>query len=590
MSDFRLSFDPLFSWWIVLSVSIFAFALFLRFELKRNQALLIPRIIALILILISILALLLRPFYKTEKKTEAVLLTPNFERSKVDSWLSLEPQVKIIRLVEAKSYPNSETFISFQSLFYENIKYIFGEGIPGYALDLLSKRDFQFIPCRLPFGVVELTVPEIFSNRRNSFYGSFNSPGKTKLKLVGPSGVEDSINLSPGNNSFMLSFHPKQSGLFLYDFISADSLGNTSSEKLPIEVIEERALRILFVQKFPSAEMRYLKNFLAGKGHGIAVRTQTSKNNFNEEFINSPKTRLSKFTNDLLGSFDLVLIDSKTIDQLTKDEKSTLQKSVFKGLGLIVVQNDASSKTDFYLNTGKKIYSDTVRLRLPSAQRVLPALPFKVSDQPSIESVIKSKDRVLAGYRFFGAGKIAFQFLQETYRLALEGLQEDYAFVWTSLIERSARKQNKKFDLKLISTIPYYPNELLRLSILSSEEKPAIHSDGIKVPAKEDVLLDDYWETKSWAGKFGWHQFTANDSTTLNYFVSEPNEWKSLRISNQMRETSLAQATQPKNLVLQFENKKISALLFYLIFVLASGFLWLASRLNSSNKRTTFVV
>src|SRR5258708_2622352 len=127
MSDFRLSFDPLFSWWIVVSVSFLAFALFLWFELKRNQALLIPRVIALVLILISILALLLRPFFKNEKKTEAVLLTPNFERSKVDSLLRLEPQAKIIRLAEAGSYPDSETLTSFQSLSYQNIKYIFGE-------------------------------------------------------------------------------------------------------------------------------------------------------------------------------------------------------------------------------------------------------------------------------------------------------------------------------------------------------------------------------------------------------------------------------------------------------------------------------
>jgi len=497
----------------------------------------------------------------------------------VDSLLRLEPQVKIIRLVEAESYPNSETFISFQSLFYENIKYIFGEGIPGYALDLLSKRDFQFIPCQLPFGVVELTVPEIFSNRRNSFYGSFNSPGKTKLKLVGPSGVEDSINLSPGNNSFTLSFHPKRSGLFLYDLISTDSLGNTSSEKLPIEVIEERALRILFVQKFPSAEMRYLKNFLVGKGHSIAVRTQTSKNNFNEEFINSPQNRLGEFTNDLLSSFDLVLVDLKTIDELTKDEKSTMQKSIFGGLGLIVVQNDVPSKTDFYTVKGEKISADTVRLRLPSAQRVLPVLPFKVIGRSSIESVIKSKDRVLAGYRFFGAGKIAFQFLQETYRLALEGLHEDYAFIWTSLIESSARKQNKKFDLKLISAFPYYPNEPLRLSILSSGEKPVIQSDGIMAPVKEDVLVDDYWEAESWAGKFGWHRFTAGDSSALNYFILQPSEWRSLRIANQMKETSLARTMQPGNSVLQFENRKISPLLFYLIFIFASGFLWLAPKI-----------
>ena len=579
MSDFRMSFDPLFSWWMVLLISSLAFALLLWFEIKRNQTLLIPRIIAVVLVLISILALLLQPSFKTAKKTEIVLLTPNFEKSKVDSLLRLEPQFKIIRSAEAESYPNSESFISFQSLSYENIKYIFGEGVPNYAFDLLGESDFRFIPGRLPFGVVELIVPEIFSGRKNSIFGLFNSPGKTKLKLVGPSGAEDSVALNQGNNSFTLSFRPKQPGLFLYYLISEDNPGNSSSEKLPIEVIEQRVMRILFIQKFPSAEMRYLKNFLADKGHAVAVRSQTSKNNFSEEFINSPQTRLSRLTNDLLHSFDLVLIDSKTIDELTKEEKSTLQKSVFMGLGLIIVQNDIPVETNFYLPKGKKISTDTVSLRLSSIQRVLPALPFKVIDHSSIESVIKSKNRILAGYRFFGAGKIAFQFLQETYKLTLEGLHEDYAFVWTSLIERSARKQNKKFELKMISTFPFYPNESLGLSILSSGEKPTIHSDGIKVPAKEDVLLDDYWETKSWAGKLGWHQFTANDSTTLNYFVSKPNEWKSLRIANQMKRISLASATQAKNSVLQFENKKITRLLFYLIFVLASGFLWLAPKI-----------
>ncbi|MBI1770075.1 MAG: hypothetical protein HY015_11175 [Bacteroidetes bacterium] len=580
MSDFRMSFDPLFSWWVIFAVSASAFAFFAWLELKRKQTLFIPRVIALILILISLLALLLRPSFKAEKKSEAILLTLGFEKTKVDSLLRLEPQLKIFRLADTESYPHSEVLGSIQSLSDKSIKYIFGEGVADYIFDLMGARNFQFVPCRLPFGIVELTVPKVFPKRKNSISGSFNSSGSTKLKLVGPSGVEDSVRLNKGSTPFTLSFRPEQSGLFIYNLMYEDHLGNKSSERLPIEVVEEHALKILFIQKFPSVEMRFLKNFLTGKGHAIAIRTQTSKNNFNEEFINFPKTRLNQFTHELLDSFDLLLIDSKTTDELTENEKSILKKSVFDGLGLVVLQNSVPIKPDFYFIKGKNISNDTVHLSMPGIQRTFSVLPVKVIEQPSVESVIKSKDRVLAGYRFYGAGKIAFQFLQETYRLELEGNSNDYAFIWTPLIEKSSRKRNKKFELKLINPFPYYPNESLKLSVLSSGEKPAIRSDDIKVPASEDVLLDDYWKTKSWAGKSGWHRFTANDSTTLNYFVSEPSEWKSLRIASQVKNTLLAQsALQTQSSVPQFENEKISPLIFYLTFILASGFLWLAPKI-----------
>src|SRR5437879_218465 len=105
MTDFRLSFDPMFSQWIILAIVLISFGFFLWLELKRKQTLLVFRIAALVLVSISLLALLLRPNYRTEH-TEAILLTSGFDKSKVDSVLKLEPQLKIVRLHEAGSYPN----------------------------------------------------------------------------------------------------------------------------------------------------------------------------------------------------------------------------------------------------------------------------------------------------------------------------------------------------------------------------------------------------------------------------------------------------------------------------------------------------
>lgn len=578
MSDFGLSFSPLFPWWIVLVVTILVFGLFLTLELKRKQKLLAFRIIALTLLFLSLAGMLLRPSLKTEKKSEVVLLTPGFQKSKVDSLLKQNPGLRIIRTNSSKPFPGSEELRSYQQLSDENIKYIYGEGLSQFALEL-CKKSFDFLPGEIPPGVVELTVPTIFQNRKNSISGVFSSPHKTKLKLVGPTGAVDSTVLDRGENAFSFSIHPTQSGLFIYSVVSEDSLGNKSTERLPLEVRPEINLRILFIHHFPSAEVRYLKNFLAEKGHSIAVRSQTSKNNFSEEFINTPRTQLNRISSDLLNSFDLILTDSKSLEGFNASEKTALEKSVLSGLGLIVT-DATSKKNEFYSFKGKVLSADTAHFSVASKKYVFPALPLDVGNHSALESVLKNKNRMLSGYRFWGAGKIGFLLLQETYRLALEGNTEDYATIWSELIEKIARRENKKFEVKIDTYFPYYTDEPIHFSIISSGEKTVLFADRVKIPISEDVVVDDLWNGKVWAGKSGWHQFKMADSTVLNYFVHKSNEWQSIRASSSRAATLLAQkASAIGGNSIQFSDDPISPVLFYIIFILASGFLWLAPKI-----------
>jgi hypothetical protein len=469
---------------------------------------------------------------------------------------------------------------SYQNLADENIKYILGEGLPNFALDLISSSGFTFFPCKTPQGIIELTVQKIFSNRRNSISGVFNSSQKTKLKLIGPGGAEDSAIIQNGTHAFTLYLRPKQSGLVLYNLISEDSAGKKLSERLPIEVEQEQRLRILFLQNFPSAEIRSLKNFLSEKGHSVAFRSQTSKNNFSEEFINTPRVRLNPSTPELLRLFDLLMIDSKTMDGLSKSEKSILEKSVFNGLGLIVSQDFKLQKTEFYSIKGKMITNDTVHLSLANKKYVMSALPFEIAGSHSLESILKNNKRILAGYQFFGAGKIGFQLLQETYRLPLEGSHEDYALIWSPLIEKVARREKEKFHIKLNTDFPYYADEPVDFSVISSGQKPEIYSDNEKIPLTEDIIIDDYWHGQTWCGKSGWHSLNATDSVTVNYFIHEPTEWKSLRESNSIKDTSLAQSKSLKSTAIHRKvTRQVSLLLFCVIFLVASGFLWLAPKI-----------
>jgi hypothetical protein len=343
-----------------------------------------------------------------------------------------------------------------------------------------------------------------------------------------------------------------------------------------VEVKRENNLRILFAQHFPSAEIRYLKNFHADKGHAVTVRTQTSKNNFTYEYINTSKISVGNFSTDLLSSFDLLIIDSKTIEGLSSFEKMNLEKSVSGGLGLIV-DHVVSKAGEFYSMKSKAISIDTAHVLLGNKEYVLPALPYEITAQPGIESVLKNKRRSLSGYKSLGLGKIGFQLLQETYRITLEGKLDDYSSIWSTLIERVARKQSKEVELKLISLFPFYPNEPIDFSVISSSVKPTIFFDEIKVPLSEDVIIDDYWHGRIWADKTGWHQLRGADSTALNYFIYDPTEWSSVRKSNLRKQTFLAQKSDNQISGIT-EATLVSRVLFYFIFLLTSGFLWLAPK------------
>ena len=84
--------------------------------------------------------------------------------------------------------------------------------------------------------------------------------------------MEDSVSFTQqGNHDFTLSLTPKQSGLFVYSVVIEDD-GKSVTQKFPVEVKEEKKLNILFVQNYPTAETRYLKNFLIENGHALAVQ------------------------------------------------------------------------------------------------------------------------------------------------------------------------------------------------------------------------------------------------------------------------------------------------------------------------------
>lgn len=584
MSDEGLNIQPIFPLWAIGGGFVLLLSFFLWKEFTRKAKFLIWRIVALTVMMISILALFLQPsFVKEEKSNGIVLLTAHYNSLIADSIRIKNPSFIFLRTADAKPYPQADELESFYELAdQKGIRFVLGDGLPTYVLEELG-NSFQFFPSELPIGITKWQTSAIFkANQQSTLSGLFRSRGKSKIILRNPGGVEDSVEFNNrGNHSFNLTLTPRQSGMFVYEVVIQDSLG-IQRQKFPVVVEAEKKLNILFFQKYPTSEVRYLKNQLIEKGHELAIRSQVSKNNFRYEYANRKPLRIDRLTTETLKSFDLFLIDNESLDLLNDLERKVLEESIKSGLGVVVLFNsiDLKKKISFFSVPIKNYLRDTAHIKLATGVYPFSALPIVVD--ANVEAVSQSMDRVLSGYINKGEGKIAFQFLQETYRLLLEGKTNDYATLWTPLLEHSARMENSKFNI-LPLIFPVYEDEPFALNVIAAQQEPRLSADGVLLPLREDVLIDDYWHGTAWAGESGWHQFEIEkDSVVKSYYVSNAEEWRSLRIAQQQTANEIASSQSsnlPKEIIGLGERKPISFLLFFLLFLLSAGFLWLAPKL-----------
>ncbi|NOT73942.1 MAG: hypothetical protein HOP08_03370 [Cyclobacteriaceae bacterium] len=571
MNNFFITFHPVFPLWSIALVSAAALIFFIWKEYSRRQNLLIARIIAIVLVIFALLGITLRPALKEEGTgSQSILLTKGYQSSTLDSLRKVYPSIETIQ----QGSPD---------IFNKDIRFILGNGLSSDSLEMLDSKSFQFIPGKPSTGIIQWIMPEaIHANRKNTIRGTVNTEQDIRIKITGPAGAEDSVLLKGGRKNFTLDIRPKQAGLFVYQ-LTTQTNNTKTSDPLPLEVLPDEKLNILVLLKFPSAEIRYLKNYLSAKGHSLSIRYQTSKTNFKYEYANTMPGKISRVTPEIAAATDLVFIDSSVLSELSDLEKSVLKKAIQSGLGMIILDlpEKGNSLKQFLSVESKVIATDTVHLQLDDRNYTLPAQPLTVANDASINAITNHHERMMSGYQYMGAGKVGFQLLKETYRMTLEGNEDDYASLWAPLIEQTSRIKNQMFRMRMKNSFPYYENESLQFEIITSGTRPIVYADGISIPLAEDVLLDDVWSGRLWAGKKGWHQlFIKEDSTRFNYYVSGKGEWNSLRVNDQITKNKFATSTATLTASAKtYQYREISMLWFYLIFLMASGFLWLAPKL-----------
>jgi len=581
-----LIFYSVFPVWIVLGAASLLGAFFIWKEIQRRHRYLAWRIIAQLVVLLSLIGLILRPSMKTEKAIgAALLLTRGYDKNAADS-LVRAIGLRTIRVFDAASYSNSETLSSWHLLQKDakDIRFVLGEGIPASALDEFDLH-FDYIKGTMPYGITQLSIEPLKKNQINFIQGQVNyNDGPATLKLVGPAGVEDSLQLKgQGTVPFSLSILARQEGKFIYQLNLIAGGKMIGSENLPVEILPEKKLTILFLQQYPSFETRYLKNYLGEKGHAVTMRYQVSKTVFRYEYANRDKQVFPKLSSQLLSGTDLLMTTPEALKDLSAGESQTLQTAMKEGLGvLLLFSQPVKELQKIFPYELIPVNTDTVSLASLQwkDKLTLPATPLRVNALPSIQALFKDKEnKILSGYFYNGSGKTGFQFLNETYRLMLEGKVNEYARLWSPLIESTSRRKQENFKINITTPFPWFAEEPIHFEIISSSEAPELAYDSIRIPLKEDVGISQLWHGTVWVDHSGWHQLSLQDSTRFNFYVSAEKDWVTLNKTNLLlrNRTYRAEGRSGSSLITGY--RPVSPLLFFLLFIFASGVLWLLAKL-----------
>lgn len=539
------------------------------------------RVIAQTVAVLSVLAMTLRPSWDVQTvKREVALLTDHYTTSSLDSLMEIHPELSIVR-APGVARPGTDSIRSYRELMKMGpVRFVLGDGIPTSYRNAVP-GGFQLIVGRAPAGVVALYNKPYPENRKSWLTGKVRYSKGLRLSLRGPGGVEDSLTIRTNTlSAFQLGFSAKIPGKYVYTLTAIDSIGIKTVEDVPVEVSASRKLSVLLLQAFPQAEVRFLKNYLTTKGHRLVTRYTVSRNVFRYEVANGAQQSSGGLDAGKLKVFDLVVLDAATLDGLGAEEVRSLEQATRNGMGVLVLLEGLPDTRRFpgsVMQLSPVVSTaDTIRYSLGNFGSF--TSPFtSVRTGQRVQSLLRSGNSLLQGLALFGEGKVAVQALRETYRLALGGDNSAYAALWTPLLEQSSRREDVPLKV-YVQPFPVYPDEPVEFELIGPGPMK-VTNDKTVLPLTEDVTTNDVWHGSLWAGAPGWQQLTVADTVAQAFFVSRPGAWQSVRKEMQRSANRNQAFKRPSASQADVRREEFPPLVFFLLFLMAAGFVWMAPKI-----------
>ncbi|MBC2839522.1 hypothetical protein [Robiginitalea sp. SC105] len=544
----------------------------------RDLGALWSRILAAGISVASLVLIALEPVMETEREGRlGILLTEGFRQGQADSLKKAHPG---IRTFDYKAGQPLQVPGEVKTL------YILGYGPQGYDHWQFAGHRCHFLGASPPAGIMGIQYRKTLGLGGDlSVRGLYsNAPDSTRLLLLDPGGnPADSVLLAgEGVSEFQLRGVPKAAGDYVFTLEARDPRGEVlSAEPLPVRIRTGNPLRLLILNTYPTFETKYLKNFLAGRGNALLVRSQLTRGRYKFEYFNREATPVYRFSDKILSDFDAVIADWPSLQNLDPASLRAIEKRVAEsGLGLFIQpdedyfrQNPGRAYFEFSAGPGESAN--------PGEDGELERYPYFLSGPFTAREVQNPGSGPIGVVRPLGAGRVATTWLRETYPLVLDGKEAAYAQIWTTLLDAVVTAKGEALEWEALTGIPRV-DEPFEFRVRTGITDPEVrNSREARIPLIREVLLPGNWQGRDYPRETGWNRLRAGPDSlpTHTYFVYDEKAWESVEAHQllQANRRAFSDAEDVSPLVKQKEP--VPPIWFFAAFLLGMGWLWLAPRI-----------
>ena len=208
--------------------------------------------------------------------------------------------------------------------------------------------------------------------------------------------------------------------------------------------------------------------------------------------------------------------------------------------------------------------------------------PNYIKPQPNTRVLVKDNSQnSLASLALFGTGKIVATTLNNTYTLQLQNKQNEYTQLWTLLLQKVGKKALSE-DAWTVNPSLSFINQQIAVSLETKADRAFGLVGTTKIYLQQNEVLPFKWSGIYWPSKAGWHTISSTNNDFHNWYVFNSTHWQGVVASQKITTTklyALKHLIPPTTPLLQTITIIIPKIVFFLLFLLAAGFLWLERKL-----------
>lgn len=476
--------------------------------------------------------------------------------------------------------------------------HIFGYGLEDGELQPFLPSSLVFHPSRVPDGIASVHwQPKLKSGDLLEVQGSYFNSSSAVITLVLTAfdkNLDTAFIPAKKHGYFKLFATPKQLGRAIYSLVALSGKDTVQAAPVPFEVAPPDRLKVLMLSASPDFETKFLKSWLSQNNYAVVSRTAISRNKYEKEFLNTPQVAFNTISGSFLNSFNILIADTRALAAITKPELAAIETQVSqKGLGLII-KGDTVIKSSFYARLFPVVQTSgssqkSVQLSLPGINyaATLPmAFPGRIRQQPGTQTLIQDNgSNILVSNRIYGAGKLVYTTLSNTYIWRLSGAKNEYQRYWSYLLSKATAQTAVDHAWSVTPDIPFV-NQPVQLTYTSNNDKiPQVQIGGASISFIQNPDLPFQWQSTYWPQRVGWQPAVAENRNLFWWYAYSQADWKTVSALQTVNATAQYISSQSNvgsaDSQRRLQRVPVNKTCFFILFLVCVGFLWAEKKLGN---------